>query len=159
MEALNTSQENEEGTANSASPAETPASPSRRLKRSASRELSSSSEKRRELSSSAGSRSLRKQSSSPGLTQDKGGDAAASSAQEPWKREVNDLWAKQLAMMREINTLKVELGRREAARQREILAMRQEVDVIKGLCYLFFAHETPNLLILFLQPRFSVCAQ
>eukprot|EP01087_Luapelamoeba_hula_P011027 TRINITY_DN2963_c0_g1_i1.p1 TRINITY_DN2963_c0_g1~~TRINITY_DN2963_c0_g1_i1.p1 ORF type:complete len:375 (-),score=74.09 TRINITY_DN2963_c0_g1_i1:122-1246(-) len=52
--------------------------------------------------------------------------------QEPWKREINDLWAKQLAMMREINTLKIELGRREAARQREILAMRQELDVMRG---------------------------
>ncbi|ELR19034.1 uncharacterized protein ACA1_235720 [Acanthamoeba castellanii str. Neff] len=52
--------------------------------------------------------------------------------QEPWKREINDLWAKQLAMMREINTLKNELGRREAARQREILGLRQEIDGLRG---------------------------
>jgi len=139
MEELSASQENlpveEETSAMVTTPtAEPTASPSRpRRKRSASRELSASGEKRRELSSSSGHNtrsSLRKQASSPSLAQEKAD--AANSAQEPWKREVNDLWAKQLAMMREINTLKVELGRREAARQREILAMRQEVDVIKA---------------------------
>jgi len=118
-----------------------PSSPNRRpLKRSASGELTGG-EKRRELpaSSSAAAghaapyRALRKQVSSPVLTQGKGGAVPPLfSQQEPWKREINDLWAKQLAMMREINTLKVELGRREAARQREILAMRQELDVMRA---------------------------
>lgn len=122
--------------ANSGSP---PASPTRRaLKRSASGELA---DKRRELPASSAAaaghaapyRALRKQVSSPVLTQGKGGAVPPLFAQqEPWKREINDLWAKQLAMMREINTLKVELGRREAARQREILAMRQELDVMRG---------------------------
>lgn len=122
-----------------------PASPSRRsLKRSASGELTGASEtKRRELPPSSAAaaghaapyRALRKQASSPVLTQGKGGAGGVPplfSQQEPWKREINDLWAKQLAMMREINTLKVELGRREAARQREILAMRQELDVMRA---------------------------
>jgi len=113
-----------------------PDSPTQRgLKRS-----SSSNElepKRSRGDSSAGNasyRSLKKQVSSPVLSGQKGGQGQQPlfNQQEPWKREINDLWAKQLAMMREINTLKVELGRREAARQREILAMRQELDVMRA---------------------------
>jgi len=120
-----------------------PTSPNRRtLKRSASGDLAGVSDsKRRELPASASGgaaahaaqyRTLRKQVSSPVLTQKGGAVPPLFTQQEPWKREVNDLWAKQLAMMREINTLKVELGRREAARQREILAMRQELDVMRA---------------------------
>eukprot|EP01089_Gocevia_fonbrunei_P016759 TRINITY_DN5271_c0_g1_i1.p2 TRINITY_DN5271_c0_g1~~TRINITY_DN5271_c0_g1_i1.p2 ORF type:complete len:236 (-),score=42.74 TRINITY_DN5271_c0_g1_i1:75-782(-) len=70
---------------------------------------------------------LRKQNSSPSLTQ-----ANNAFAQGPWKREINELWAKQLAMMREINTLKTELARRESLRQSEILVMRQELDVMRA---------------------------
>jgi hypothetical protein len=83
-------------------------------------------------------RMLRRQVSTPVLpTQIRaspavGGGSSATVQQEPWKREINDLWAKQLAMMREINTLKNELGRREAARQREILGLRQEIDGLRG---------------------------
>jgi len=82
-------------------------------------------------------RLLRRQVSTPVLpTQTarvSGGSGAAPSTiqLEPWKREINDLWAKQLAMLREINTLKNELGRREAARQREILGLRQEIDALR----------------------------
>jgi len=75
---------------------------------------------------------LRKVVSSPVLPGMKNVGTSLFVQQEPWKREVNELWAKQLAMMREINTLKVELTRREAARQREILAMRQELDVMRA---------------------------
>jgi len=136
----------EEGTT-TASGMSPPTSPNRRsLKRSSSGELAggdnnnTESSKRRELPASSAAaaghaapyRALRKQVSSPVLTQGKGGATPAFTQQEPWKREINDLWAKQLAMMREINTLKVELGRREAARQREILAMRQELDVMRA---------------------------
>jgi len=80
---------------------------------------------------SPGGRGL-KRSASGETAEKRTGSQPLFSQQEPWKREINDLWAKQLAMMREINTLKVELGRREAARQREILAMRQELDVMRA---------------------------
>ncbi len=73
------------------------------------------------------SRMLRKQVSQPVLPTQRSLPSGLFIQQEPWKREINELWAKQLAMIREINTLKVELSRREAARQREILSVKQEI--------------------------------
>ncbi|KAL6080431.1 Transcriptional regulator [Balamuthia mandrillaris] len=81
-------------------------------------------------------RAFRRQASSPLLMPPRKGQTSSShhflQQQEPWKRELGDLWAKQLATMREINALKIEMGRREAARQREFLAMRQELDIMRG---------------------------
>jgi len=103
----------------------------------------STARKRPNLGSS-GPRPLGRQVSSPALTQggSKGGNGANSGGngavaaplalQGPWRREINELWAKQLAMMREINTLKSELARREQVRQNEILVMRQELDVMRA---------------------------
>ncbi|KAL6080432.1 Transcriptional regulator, variant 2 [Balamuthia mandrillaris] len=81
-------------------------------------------------------RAFRRQASSPLLMPPRKGQTSSShhflQQQEPWKRELGDLWAKQLATMREINALKIEMGRREAARQREFLAMRQELDIMRA---------------------------
>ena len=55
--------------------------------------------------------------------------------QQPWKREVSELFAKQLAMMRDIHSLKTELARREQVRQNEILFMRQELDMMRTEFY------------------------